>query len=281
MGVYDKTLRELFQDVPYKLIQLLTNQKITKVLDSHFPQVEEREADLVVELENGDIFHLEIQSVNDTYMPKRMLYYYLLIDKVYKKAPIQMVLYVGEKNNTIKNGLDLPNLKYIYKVVNIKDIDCKELVNSKSINDNIIAILCNIENPNQFFEKINQKLLNLNNKQRENYLRKLIILARLRPKIYENLENFYKEKKMPFIIEAKNDPLYHKGWNEAWNEAWGEAWGEAWNESWDKSAQERKIKDAIIMIKEFNIPIEKIAEKFEIDENILIEKLKENIENRN
>ena len=77
----------------------------------------------------------------------------------------------------------------------------------------------------------------------------------------------YKEKKMPFIIEAKNDPLYNKGWNEAWNEAWSEA------------EEKRKIKDAIIMIKEFNLPIEVISEKFEIDKDILIEKLKENIEN--
>ena len=264
MGMYDKTLRELFQDVPYKLIKLLTNQNIVKVLDSHFPKVEEREADLVVELENNEIFHLEIQSVNDSYMPKRMLYYYLLIDKVYKKEPIQMVLYVGEKNNTIKNGLNLKNLTYTYQVVNIQDIDCKELINSESINDNIIAILCNIKNPNDFFEKINQKLINLNNKQREDYLRKLIILARLRPNIYKTLESFYKEKKMPFIIEPKNDPLYNKGWNEAWSEA----------------EKNRKLQDALLVINEFNLPIEVVAQKFGIDKNILIEKLKVNIENR-
>ena len=268
MGMYDKTLRELFQDVPYKLIKLLTNQNITKVLDSHFPKVEEREADLVVELENGDIFHLEIQSVNDSYMPKRMLYYYLLIDKIYKKEPIQMVLYVGRKENKIVNKIYSKNLKYQYEVINIKDINCEELIESENINDNIIAILCNIENPNSFFDKINQKLLNLNNKDRENYLRKLIILARLRPNLYQSLENFYKEKKMPFIIEAKNDPLYNKGWNEAWNEAWSEA------------KLNTKIEDAIIMIKDFNLPIKSVANKFGIDENILIEKLKDNIENR-
>ena len=268
MGVYDKTLRELFQDIPYKLIEMLTKQGIKKVLDSHFPQVEEREADLVVELENGDIFHLEIQSVNDSYMPKRMLYYFLLIDKVYKKIPIQMVLYVGNENNRIANGLDFKNLKYNYQVVNIKEIDCKELLESDSINDNIIAILCNVKDSSQFFNRINQKLVNLNNKERENYLRKLIILSRLRPKIYDDLENFYKEQKMPFIIEAKNDPLYHKGWNEAWSEAWNEA------------EKQRKIKDALMVIKELNIPIEIVAEKFAIDKKILIEKLKDNIENR-
>jgi len=75
-----------------------------------------------------------------------------------------------------------------------------------------------------------------------------------------SVDSFYKEKKMPFIIEAKNDLLYNKGWNEAWSEA----------------ENERKIKDAIMMIKEFNLPIDSIAEKFEIGKNILLEKLKAN-----
>jgi len=41
--------------------------------------VQEKEADLVVELEDGTIFHLEIQSTDDKEMPNRMLQYALLI----------------------------------------------------------------------------------------------------------------------------------------------------------------------------------------------------------
>jgi hypothetical protein len=46
--VCDKTLRELFNEVPTALIKLLTNKNINKLLESSFPKVEEREADLVV-----------------------------------------------------------------------------------------------------------------------------------------------------------------------------------------------------------------------------------------
>ena len=73
---------------------------------------------------------------------------------------------------------------------------------------------------------------------------------------------------MPFTLDKKYDPLYKEGWNEAWNEAWSEA------------KLNTKIEDAIIMIKEFNLPIESVANKFGIDKNILIERLKDNIENR-
>ncbi len=84
--VYDKTLRELFQDVPKTLIELLVNQNIKEVLETSFPRVEERRVDLLTRLEDNTLFHLEIQSINDPTMPKRMLKYALLIyDKLFKK----------------------------------------------------------------------------------------------------------------------------------------------------------------------------------------------------
>ena len=64
---------------------------------------------------------------------------------------------------------------------------------------------------------------------------------------------------MPIILDPKNDPLYHKGWNEAWSEAWSEA------------EKKTRIKDAAIMIKEFKLPIEAVAKKF----NISLDELKE------
>ena len=65
---------------------------------------------------------------------------------------------------------------------------------------------------------------------------------------------------MPFIIEVKNDPLYHKGWNEAWNEA----------------EEQRKLQDALLVIKEFNLPIEVVAQKFGLDTKVLLDNLNQN-----
>jgi len=266
--VYDKTLRELFSEVPTSLIKLLTNQNITKLLETSFPKVE-READLIVELENNEIFHLEIQSINDNFMPYRMLEYGLLINRAYKKFPRQMVLYVGVEKNRIKNSINLEKLSFSYDVIDIRDIDCNILINSDKIQDNVLAILCNIQNPTQFFDKIMKKLLNLNNKQREEYMRKLIILARLRPNIYKQIENNLKEYKVPFILDKKYDPLYKDGWNEAWSEAWSEAQTQA------------KIDDAISIIQKFHLPIEEVAKTLQIDKNIIIKNLKDKNERQN
>ena len=265
--MYDKTIRNLFYEVPSSLIKLLTNKNAKKILNSHFP-IQEREADLIVELEDESIFHLEIQSINDKNMPKRMLFYYVLIENIYKKFPTQAVLYVGDNKLTMKNFIKNESINFKFNIIYIKMIDCNVLIKSENIQDNILAILCKIDDFNLFFDKILKKLIKLDPKKREDYLKRLILLARLRPKIVANIKQIIKENKLPIVIDKKNDPFYIDGWNEAWNEAWSEAWS--------KAQQEAKISDALVMIKEFNLPLEKVALKLNIDKNILIEKLKEN-----
>jgi len=93
--VYDRTLRELFQNVPKALIKLLVNKEIKEVLETSFPKVEERRVDLLTRLEDDTLFYLETQSINDTLIPKRMLKYASLIYENYDEFPQQMVLYVG------------------------------------------------------------------------------------------------------------------------------------------------------------------------------------------
>ena len=73
--IYDRTLRELFHEVPKTLIRLLVDKEIKEVLETSFPKVEERRVDLLTRLEDDTLFHLEIQSINDSLMPIRMLKY--------------------------------------------------------------------------------------------------------------------------------------------------------------------------------------------------------------
>ena len=210
--VYDRTLRELFQDVPTTLIKLLVNKEIKEVLETSFPKVEERRVDLLTRLEDDTLFHLEIQSINDPLMPKRMLKYAALIYENYDQFPFQMILYVGDRDIKIASKIKEKNLRYNYEVRDIREFDCSKLIESEDITDNIIAILCNIKDFDRLFAKLNEKLLDLDNKKREDYLRKLFYLLRLRPDVHE----LYKQKKneelaMPFIIEKERDPLYKDG----------------------------------------------------------------------
>ncbi len=208
--VYDRSLKELFSKIPTNFIKLLIDKDIKDILDTNFPSISENKADLIARLEDDSIFHLEIQSTNDKNMPLRMIKYALLIYEKYKIYPKQLVLYIGDKKLNTPNHLNFEKLNYYYDVKNIKDFDCSKLIDSQNIDDNIIAVLCNVKDIDKLFAKLQQKLYNLPDKKREDYLRKFFYLLRLRPKLERKLYE-KKEKKMPFVIEKETDLLYNEG----------------------------------------------------------------------
>ena len=144
-----------------------------------------------------------------------MLKYASLIYENYDQFPLQMVLYVGDRDIKIRSKIKEQNLRYNYEVKDIREFDCSKLIESEDITDNIIAILCNIKDFDRLFAKLQGKLLNLDNKKREDYLRKLFYLLRLRPDIHDKYKQKQKEElAMPFIIEKERDPLYKDGLKE-------------------------------------------------------------------
>jgi len=177
--IYDRTIREIFQEVPTTFVRLLTNKEAKELLETKFPKVEEKEADLVVKLEDDSIFHLEVQLADDKSMPKRMLYYALLIENKHKQYPLQTVLYLGESKNRTNNHIKTEKLQYSYEVKYIKDIDCETLIASDDLNDNILAILCSVKDINRLLKKLSKKLDSLSEKRKEDYIRKLLFLFRL------------------------------------------------------------------------------------------------------
>jgi len=263
---YDKTLREIFNSTPKTLIKLLTGKSIKENLNPKFPSMEEREVDFLVRLENDEIFHLEIQSINDKNMPIRMLRYAILIENRYKKFPIQAVLYVGESKLNIENEIKFNNLQYSYKVYDIKEIDCNKLINSSSIEDNVLSILCRIDNEDRLIKKIIEKLSKIEEKKRKDYIKRLLILARLRPKVYNKLELSIKEANMPIVFDPKTDPIYQRGMEQGLQQGL--------EQGLEQGIKKAKLEDAKILIKEFNIPIEIVSKKL----NISIEELKRYIQ---
>ncbi|MBF0139461.1 MAG: hypothetical protein HQL74_04170 [Magnetococcales bacterium] len=79
-------------------------------------------------LKDDLIFHLELQSSSDG-MDWRMLIYYSLICQRYPgKVLIQKVLYVGLKEWHPGSAIAEPNLSFRYEVIDIRSIDCRELL---------------------------------------------------------------------------------------------------------------------------------------------------------
>ena len=260
--IYDRTLKELLQGIPKQFITMLTGHKAVKLLDPTFPKTEERRADFVVELDNGDIFHLEVQTKEDADMHLRMLKYAILIKELYHQFPKQMVLYLSEKE-IIDEPISIDNLKYSYTTKHIKDIDCQELINSSDINDNILAVLCKIEDFDRFIYRLKDKLLALKEHQRKDYMQKLSFLLRLRPNLYAKIEQMDRgDRFMPLVLEEKRDPLYKKGIIRGIEQGI--------EQGITKGQRNGKLESAYIMVTKYNLPIVKIAKDFGLKESELI-----------
>ena len=122
-----------------------------------------------------------------------------------------------------------------------------------------------IDNEDRLIEKIIEKLLKIEEKKRKDYIKRLLILARLRPKVYNKLELSIKEANMPIVFDPKTDPIYQRGMEQGLQQGL--------EQGLEQGIKKAKLEDAKILIKEFNIPIEVVSKKL----NISIEELKKHL----
>lgn len=202
---YDTTFKELFPDVKV-LFKLLTNSNVVNIENIEFLSVQQRRADLIATLENGGLLHLELQSDNDDKMLWRELEYCGLISQRYQQVPLQIVLYIGEQSPRFKTEINTPNLKYRYDLINIKDLDCTDLLQSESLSDNLLALLGKLQDKQTAFQRVMKKIAILPQNKRADMLEKLAILVGLRPKELPLL--LEKEKYMSISIDLEQNPIF-------------------------------------------------------------------------
>ncbi|MGC8678038.1 MAG: Rpn family recombination-promoting nuclease/putative transposase [Hydrogenobaculum sp.] len=207
---YDLSLKELFSDLPYNFVKLLTGLEPKSIVATEYQDFQLK-PDFVVELVNGDILHVEFQRDNDPTMVYRMLSYYSLIKNRFKdKRIIQAVLYIGDKTMSMPNKLIEDGIHYEFTIVDTKNIPCETLVNSDNPADLILASICNIKDPKAYFQKVSDKLNTLSEKERIRYLKLLTNLLRGRKLLSKALEV---ENMRIWLTEEEilQDPFYKIG----------------------------------------------------------------------
>ncbi|MEO5348377.1 MAG: hypothetical protein H7836_01850 [Magnetococcus sp. YQC-3] len=177
---YDTTFKDLFKNPPQRLLQVLVGQQAVAILPVEFASTQKRVPDLVFQMEDDSLFHTELHSKSEN-MDWRMLMFYTFIRQQYPhKVLIQKVLYVGEAKWKPQVGIEEPNLSFRYEVVDICDIDCRELMASPLLEENILAILCRMGDQNETIREILCRISELPDKARADALTRLLILSRLR-----------------------------------------------------------------------------------------------------
>jgi len=208
---YDLTLKDLFHNQPRRLLKLLTGCAGGRPLTVEYPEVRQRRPDLVLELDDGRIYHLEIQSGPDPEMPWRMLEYYTLIRRTHDRIPVQQILYVGEPPIRLMDRIEESPLQFHYQVVDIRTIDCRELLESPEIEDNLLALLCRMEDETHAVRAILERIAALAERPRRDALQKLLILSGLRP-----LKTVIRREveKMPIALNLQDNEFFREAFEE-------------------------------------------------------------------
>ncbi|MBF0464250.1 MAG: hypothetical protein HQK94_04095 [Nitrospirae bacterium] len=201
---YDLTLKKLLKDIPAKFLKILTGYETGKFLDIQLPNIQYWLPDLIIELPDCSILHIEIQSASDGTMLMRMYLYSALIFSQYGRMPRQIVLYVGNKPHKMKNDIGT----YSYEIKDIRDINCSELLQSDKPEDTVLALLCNSDNMDVTITKILEKLSTLPIKTMNDYIVKLLNIADLR-KLADKVKK--EVKNMPITIDVRESTLFQEG----------------------------------------------------------------------
>lgn len=141
---YDAVVKDLVQrDSPSFLHQrFLGGRAIRAFLNVEFAVVEERVADLVLELDDGSLFHIEFQSDNDSAMPYRMGIYGLLIGRNHRGRDVaQVVIYLGPDPMTMPASVIVGGITVGYDVMDIRELTAAELLASGRPGDYALALL--------------------------------------------------------------------------------------------------------------------------------------------
>ena len=104
---YDTVLKDLFQRDRPKLLERLTGGKrVKQTLNVELAMVDERRADLLLELDDDSLFVLDFQSGNDSKMPYRIGHYTRMGSEKYNRPVRPVVLYMEIRRMSMKAHLD-------------------------------------------------------------------------------------------------------------------------------------------------------------------------------
>ena len=113
-------------------------------------------------------------------MALRMLEYYLLLWRRYRRPVRQVVIYVGTPRLRMANSLVLESLRFSFTVQDIREWRAEELVASSLFGDQVLALLGGTSDPQGVVRGVLERIAKMVPERRERALRYMLILAGLR-----------------------------------------------------------------------------------------------------
>jgi hypothetical protein len=217
-NIYDKIVKENIESIIPALMNSVLGFKVLEsvVIREKLQQTKEKEADVlrIITDPSGKkfILHLEFQVDDYKKMAYRMADYWVLLKSKYKFPVRQFVIFIGDKEPTMKTVLAEDGNYFQFQLINITQFDYLRFLNSTNPEEIILAVLGNFggEKPEMALSHIIQRLQETKTDQTtlQKHFRQLRILAKLRKldlKFDDMIQNMAK------YIDAESDYFYIKG----------------------------------------------------------------------
>jgi predicted transposase YdaD len=212
MHEYDVALKNILTRPGSSVLAQLTGASWLKWLNVEAPKVSNQRVDLLGELPDGNLVHIELQSRNEKDFPLRMAEYLFGIRRRYGRLPRQVALYVGEAPLRMKDCIEGPDAFVRFHLVDIRDLDGERLLASTNVGDNILAVLTRLGEQPKVVRRILERIAAERPGDRDEALTELFIFAGLRKM---EVEARREATKMPILNDIMDNrvigPAIRKG----------------------------------------------------------------------
>jgi hypothetical protein len=180
MHEYDVALKNILTRPGNSVLAQVTGASSLKWLNVEAPKVSNRRVDLLGELPDRNLIHIELQSRNEKDFPLRMAEYLFGIGRQYGRLPRQVALYVGEAPLRMKDRVEGADVSVRFHLVDIRDLDGEELLASAHVGDNVLAVLTRLSEQPRAVRRILERIAAGDPEGRDQAFAELLILAKLR-----------------------------------------------------------------------------------------------------
>jgi hypothetical protein len=180
MHEYDAALKNILTRPGSSVLAHLTGAATLKWINVEAPKVSNRRVDLLGELPDGNLVHIELQSRNEKDFARRMAEYLFGIARQYGRLPRQVVLYVGQAPLRMKDRIEGPDVSVRFHIFDIRDPDGEQLLASANMGDNVLAVLTRLGEQPKAVRRILDRIAKGRIGERNQALAELLILGRLR-----------------------------------------------------------------------------------------------------
>jgi hypothetical protein len=212
MHEYDVALKNMLTRPGSSILAQLTGASSLRWLNVELPKVSNRRVDLLGELPDGGLVHIELQSRNEKDFALRMAEYLFGIRRKYGRLARQVALYVGEAPLRMKDGIEGPGVSVRFHLVDIRDLNGEQLLASANMGDNVLAVLTRLGEQPGAVRRILKRIAAGPREARDQALAELFIVAELR-RITGHVKR--EVEKMPIHLDIKDHevigPLIRNG----------------------------------------------------------------------